>query len=113
MDVDDAGGLVFVRPLFSALAKFDNPNPNFGLFSGTRASIDTATEQKRVAAVKFARTDSRRGIRIDGDGGSRATQSRPQQFRIDKEVIAALRKANAASQRKILVPPKPRSNGCW
>jgi hypothetical protein len=55
LDLDDAAGLVMVRPLFKALAKFEQSEPGIALyFPELVRAIDAPTEQKRVATIKFA-----------------------------------------------------------
>ncbi len=55
MNMDDESGLVLVRPLFIALAKFEQSEPGIRLyFPDLVRSIDLAMEQKRVASIKFA-----------------------------------------------------------
>ncbi|HET9801755.1 MAG TPA: tetratricopeptide repeat protein [Candidatus Acidoferrum sp.] len=55
MDIDDQAGLVFVRPLFTALAKFEQSEPGIRLyFPDLVRSVDTPTELKRVATIKYA-----------------------------------------------------------
>src|SRR5207245_2853954 len=48
-------GYVFVRPLFAALAKFEQSEPGMKLyFPDLVRSIDLAAERKRIATIKFA-----------------------------------------------------------
>src|SRR5262249_19687701 len=59
MDLDDASGLVLVRSMFTALAKFEQSEPGMRLyFPELVRSIDVPTEQKRVAAIKFSPSES-------------------------------------------------------
>jgi hypothetical protein len=55
LSVDDADGYVLVRPLFAALAKFEQSEPAMKLFfpDWVRA-VDAGAEQKRVSTIKFA-----------------------------------------------------------
>jgi len=81
----------FVRPLFSALAKFEQSEPGIRLyFPELVRSIDTATEQKRVAGSKVCRpiraAESDRRRRRQSRDGKAAPTTIPN----DKEVIAAL-----------------------
>ena len=53
--VDDTAGLALVRPLFAALAKFEQSEPGIKLyFPDLIRSIDAPAEQKRIAAIQFA-----------------------------------------------------------
>ncbi|HVO56529.1 MAG TPA: tetratricopeptide repeat protein [Dongiaceae bacterium] len=55
LDIDDADGYVLVRPLFTALAKFEQSEPAMKFyFPDWVRAVDLASEQKRVAALKFA-----------------------------------------------------------
>jgi hypothetical protein len=55
LSVDDADGYVLVRPLFAALAKFEQSEPAMKLFFPDWVrSVDVGAEQKRVATIKFA-----------------------------------------------------------
>src|SRR5260370_15259284 len=55
LDIDDADGYVLVRPLFVALTKFEQSEPGMKLyFPDLVRSVDVATEQKRVATIRFA-----------------------------------------------------------
>src|SRR5499433_2917960 len=50
LDLDDAAGLVMVRPIFTALAKFEQSEPGIALFFPELVrAIDAPAEQKRVA----------------------------------------------------------------
>jgi tetratricopeptide (TPR) repeat protein len=52
---DDEEGYVLVKPLFSALPKFENSEPSMKLFFPDLVrAIDVGAESKRLAAVKFA-----------------------------------------------------------
>jgi len=123
MDVDDAGGLVFVRPLFSALAKFEQSEPGIRLyFPELVRSIDTATEQKRVAAVKFAEPVRAAESESTETEAVARRKAAPTTIPNDKEVIAALTegerriaeknpRAAEASFQRVLVkyPDQPRA----
>jgi len=55
LNVDDADGYVLVRPLFTALGKFEQSEPGMKLyFPDLVRSVDLAAEQKRIADLKFA-----------------------------------------------------------
>jgi TolA-binding protein len=57
LNQNDADGLVLVRPLFAALAKFEQSEPGMKLFFPDLVrAIDAPAEQKRVATIKFAET---------------------------------------------------------
>jgi hypothetical protein len=91
MTQDDADGLVLVRPLVTALAKFERSEPGMKLFFPDLVrSIDAATEQKRVATLKFSS--------VQGAGNTEATEAEvvarrriaPTTVPNDAEAIAAL-----------------------
>ena len=55
MEIADADGYVLVRPLYAALAKFEQSEPAMKYyFPDLVRSVDMAAEQKRIATVKFA-----------------------------------------------------------
>jgi len=55
MSRDDEDGYVLVKPLFSALPKFENSEPSMKLFFPDLVrAIDTGAEAKRLVSVKFA-----------------------------------------------------------
>jgi tetratricopeptide (TPR) repeat protein len=59
MNADDANGLVLVRPLFTALRKFEESEPSMALFFPDLVrAVDAGEEVKRIATVKFAPVDS-------------------------------------------------------
>jgi hypothetical protein len=61
LERNDADGYVLVRPLFTALPKFESAEPSMELFFPELVrSIDIATELKRVSALQFAPADRRR-----------------------------------------------------
>ncbi|GAC1635793.1 MAG: hypothetical protein NVS9B14_13500 [Candidatus Acidiferrum sp.] len=123
IDVDDQAGLVFVRPLFAALAKFEQSEPGIRLyFPDLVRSVDTAAEQKRVAAIKFAdpvRTEATEATETEVLAKRRAA---PTTVPNDAEAIAALtegerriaeknpRAAEASFQRVLAkYPDQPRA----
>jgi hypothetical protein len=122
MDVDDADGYVLVRPLFAALAKFEQSEPNMKLyFPDLIRSVDVATEQKRIAALKFAPAGPKSGA-IDAEVLARHKAAAPTTVPNDAEAIAALTEgerriaeknpqAAEASFQKVLVkyPDQPRA----
>jgi len=111
-----------VRPLFAALAKFEQSEPGMKLyFPDLVRSIDVATEQKRVAAIKFA-TGRPRSQAIDAEVLARHRAAAPTTIPNDAETIAALTegerriaeknpRAAEASFQKVLVkyPDQPRA----
>jgi TolA-binding protein len=59
MDRDDSYGYVLVRPLFTALAKFEGSEPSMKLyFPDLVRGIDVASETKRIQALQFAAADT-------------------------------------------------------
>jgi hypothetical protein len=61
LERNDADGYVLVRPLFTALPKFESAEPSMELFFPELVrSIDIATELKRVSALQFAPADRQR-----------------------------------------------------
>jgi tetratricopeptide (TPR) repeat protein len=55
----DEDGYVLVRPLFGALAKYENSEPSMKLFYPDLVrAIDSGAESKRLAAVNFAQAES-------------------------------------------------------
>jgi hypothetical protein len=92
MSRDDEDGYVLVRPLFGALAKFENSEPSMKLFfQDLVRSIDMGAESKRLAAVKFAPADT---ARVEDETASeelaRRRHAAPTTVPNDAEVIAAL-----------------------
>jgi hypothetical protein len=122
MDVDDADGYVMVRPLFAALAKFEQSEPNMKLyFPDLIRSIDLGAEQKRIATLKFAPAGPKSGA-TDAEVLARHKAAAPTTVPNDAEAIAALTEgerriaeknpqAAAASFQKVLVkyPDQPRA----
>ncbi|HWZ97782.1 MAG TPA: hypothetical protein VN025_08485 [Candidatus Dormibacteraeota bacterium] len=123
MDIDDAAGLVMVRPLFMALAKFEQSEPGIRLFFPDLVrAIDEPAEQKRVAAIKFAEVE--RAANADATETEVVARRRaaPTTVPNDKEAIAALtegerriaeknpRAAEASFQRVLAkYPDQPRA----
>jgi tetratricopeptide (TPR) repeat protein len=122
MDIDDVDGYVLVRPLFAALTKFEQSEPGMKLyFPDLVRSIDVATEQKRVAALKFA-PGGAKSAAIDAEVLARHKAAVPTTIPNDAETIAALTegerriaeknpRAAEASFQKVLVkyPDQPRA----
>src|SRR5262249_53826057 len=122
LDLDDTDGYLLVRPLFAALAKFEQSEPAMKLyFPDLVRSVDVAAEQKRIASIKFA----------PGKPGSDAAETEsvthrkpvaPTTVPNDADAIAALtegerriaeknpRAAEASFQRVLLkYPDQPRA----
>jgi Tetratricopeptide repeat len=122
MDIDDADGYVLVRPLFAALTKFEQSEPGMKLyFPELVRSIDVTTEQKRVAAIKYA-SGGAKSAAIDAEVLARHRAAAPTTIPNDAETIAALTegerriaeknpRAAEASFQKVLVkyPDQPRA----
>ena len=89
---DDEDGYVLVRPLFSALAKFENSEPSMKrFFPDLVRAIDAGAEAKRLATVQFAPADTVQAA----DEATREEVVRPRKalpttVPNDAEVIAAL-----------------------
>ncbi len=89
---DDEDGYVLVKPLFGALPKFENSEPSMKLFfpDWVRA-INTETEAKRLAAVKFAPVDAAKPEdEAASEEVARRRNAAPTTVPNDAEVIAAL-----------------------
>jgi len=122
LEIDDADGYVLVRPLYAALTKFEQSEPGMKLyFPDLVRSIDVATEQKRVATIKFPRADAKRDS-TQAEVVARRRQAAPTTVPNDAEAIAALTegeqriaeknpRAAEASFQKVLVkyPDQPRA----
>ena len=123
MTQDDADGLVLVRPLFAALAKFEQSEPGMKLFFPELVrAIDTPTEEKRVATIKFAdiqSADNKQATEAEAVARRRVA---PTTIPNDAEAIAALtegerriaeknlRAAEASFQRVLAkYPDQPRA----
>ena len=92
MDVDDASGLVLVRPLFAALVKFEGSEPGMKLFFPEMVrAIDISAEQKRVAAIKFAEKEQvASSDETQEESVARRKAAAPTTVPNDAEAIAAL-----------------------
>ena len=122
LDIDDADGYVLVRPLFAALTKFEQSEPGMKLyFPDLVRSVDVATEQKRVATIKFARADVKRDV-TQTEVVVHRRPAAPTTVPNDAEAIAALTegerriaeknpRAAEASFQRVLVkyPDQPRA----
>jgi hypothetical protein len=123
MDQDDAAGLVLVHPLFTALAKFEHSEPGMKLFFPDLVrAIDTPTEQKRVAAVKFSDAMTAQSVNATEAEVVARRRTAPTTIPNDAEAIAALtegerriaeknpRAAEASFQRVLAkYPDQPRA----
>jgi hypothetical protein len=122
LDVDDADGYVLVRPLFRALAKFEESEPAMKFyFPDLVRSIDLAAEQKRVATIKFA-PGGLGAPSVESESVARRRPVAPTTVPNDAEAIAALTegerriseknpRAAEASFQKVLMkyPDQPRA----
>jgi len=122
LDIDDADGYVLVRPLFTALTKFEQSEPGMKLyFPELVRSIDLDAERKRVATIKFAGADVKRDF-AQSEVVSRRRQAEPTTVPNDADAIAALTegerriaeknpRAAEASFQRVLVkyPDQPRA----
>jgi len=123
MEIADSDGYVLVRPLYAALAKFEQSEPAMKYyFPDLVRSMDMAAEQKRIATVKFAsRGPSRDASEAEMIARRNAMQT-PTTVPNDPDAIAALtegerriaeknpRAAEAAFQRVLVkYPDQPRA----
>jgi hypothetical protein len=122
MEVDDEDGYVLVRPLFNALARFEESEPAMKLyFPDLVRSVDLAAEQKRVAAIKFAPAGPG-PVSSESESVMRRKPIAPATVPNDAETIAALTEgerriseknpqAAEASFQKVLMkyPDQPRA----
>jgi hypothetical protein len=123
MSIADADGYVLVRPLYTALAKFEQSEPGMKLyFPDLVRSINVEAEKKRVAAIKF---DQRRLNAAATDAeviARRNAAAPPTTIPNDPDAIAALTEgerriaeknpqaAEAAFQRVLVkYPDQPRA----
>jgi len=124
MDLDDASGLVLVRPIFSALTKFEQSEPGMKLyFPEMVRAIDAPTEQKRVATLKFAPAETAASTDAEAtEAVARRKAALPTTIPNDKEAQDALTegerriaernpRAAEASFQRVLVkyPDQPRA----
>jgi hypothetical protein len=122
LSVDDADGYVLVRPLFAALAKFEQSEPAMKLFFPDWVrSVDVGAEQKRVATIKFA-TGRPSADASESESLARHKAIAPSTVPNDADAIAALTdgerriaeknpRAAEASFQKVLqkYPDQPRA----
>jgi tetratricopeptide (TPR) repeat protein len=123
LEMNDVAGLVMVRPIFTALAKFEQSEPGIVLyFPELVRTIDTSTEQKRVAAIKFAVVESAANADATETEVVARRKAAPTTVPNDTEAIAALTegerriaeknpRAAEASFQRVLVkyPDQPRA----
>lgn len=88
----DEDGYVLVRPLFGALPKYENSEPSMKLFFPDLVrAIDSGTESKRLATVKFAEAQAAQTAdEASGEEVARRRKAPPTTVPNDSEVIAAL-----------------------
>jgi len=122
LEVADGDGYVLVRPLFAALAKFEQAEPGMKLFFPDLVrAVDVAAEQKRVSALRFAPAGPK-GEATQEESVARHKPIAPSTVPNDAEAIAALTegerriaeknpRAAAASFQKVLLryPDQPRA----
>src|SRR5467141_2435205 len=92
MSRDDEDGYVLVKPLFVALPKFENSEPSMKLFFPDLVrAIDVGGETKRLAAVKFAPSETTKLVdETAGEEVARRRSAAPTTVPNDAEVITAL-----------------------
>lgn len=122
LGVNDVDGYVLVRPLFTALAKFEGSEPAMKFyFPDLVRSIDVGTEQRRVATLKFA-VGGPRQENGESESVARHKVTAPATVPNDADAIAALTegerriaeknpRAAEASFQKVLLkyPDQPRA----
>jgi hypothetical protein len=121
---NDEDGYVLVRPIFTALAKYENSEPSMKLyFPELVRSIDTGAELKRTAALTFAPVETARTAEeLSSEAVARNRKAPPTTVPNESEVIAALTegerriaeknpRAAEASFQKVLTryPDQPRA----
>jgi hypothetical protein len=89
---DDQDGYAMVRPLFTALPKFENSEPSMKrFFPDLVRAIDTKEEAKRLATIHFAPADSAQPEdQAASEEVARKRKLAPTTVPNDAEVIAAL-----------------------
>jgi tetratricopeptide (TPR) repeat protein len=120
---NDEDGYVLVRPLFSALAKFENSEPSMKrFFPDLVRSIDAGVEAKRLDGIHFAPADVEQTDQAAAESLARPKMALPTTVPNDADVIAALTegerqiaaknpRAAEASFQKVLTkyPDQPRA----
>jgi hypothetical protein len=123
LNADDADGYVLVRPLFGALAKFEQSEPSMKLyFPELVRAIDVGAEAKRLETVKFAENAENASDPTAQEEVATRQRMRPTTVPNDPEAIAALTegerriaeknpRAAEASFQKVLAkyPDQPRA----
>ena len=91
LDRNDEDGYVLVRPLFGALAKFEQAEPSMKYyFPEMVRSIDLAGEEKRVEAIRFAAPLPTDRDATGAEAVARHKARLPTTIPNDKDAIAAL-----------------------
>lgn len=120
---NDEDGYVLVRPLFGALANFENSEPSMKrYFPDLVRSIDVAAEAKRLTAIHFAPAEEAQTDQAAAEEVARPKKTLPTTVPNDAEAIAALTegerqiaaknpRAAEASFQKVLTkyPDQPRA----
>ena len=112
----DADGYVLVRPLFTALQKFEASEPSMALyFPDLVRAVDVTAELKRVSALQFAAADIQRkpGSVANEEVARRRAAALPSTVPNDPEAIAALTEGERRIAEKIPEPPKNRFREWW
>ena len=112
----DADGYVLVRPLFTALQKFEASEPSMALyFPDLVRAVDVTAELKRVGALQFAAADIQRkpGSVANEEVARRRAAALPSTVPNDPEAIAALTEGERRIAEKIPAPPKNRFREWW
>jgi Tetratricopeptide repeat len=89
----DADGYVLVRPLFTALQRFEASEPSMALyFPDLVRAVDVPAELKRVSTLQFAASDAQRkpGSVANEEVARRRAAALPSTVPNDPEAIAAL-----------------------
>jgi tetratricopeptide (TPR) repeat protein len=87
----DEDGYVLVRPLFGALAKFENSEPSMKrFFPDLVRSIDVAAEAKRLTTLQFAPAETAQTDEVAAEEAVRPKKPLPTTVPNDTQVIAAL-----------------------
>ena len=88
---NDADGYILVRPLFTALAGFENSEPSMKrYFPDLVRSIDEKVEAKRIAGIPFAPADATETDRAGAEALARRKKALPTTVPNDTEAISAL-----------------------
>ena len=88
---DDQDGYVLVRPLFGALAKFENSEPSMKrFFPDLVRSIDVPVEAKRLTTLQFAPAEAVQTDEVAAEEAVHPKKPLPTTVPNDSQVIAAL-----------------------